>query len=103
MARYFMKTVPQGAATQTLLAASPLVEGISGEYWVDCQIAEGSRFLEDRAMAERLWSTSERIVASHAARRTYANAQVSVRNTSAVNPVAVGAVRRSNGFARRGV
>src|ERR1700691_1428893 len=96
IARHFMKTVPQGAATQTLLAASPLVEGISGEYWVDCQIAEGSRFLEDRAMAERLWSTSERIVASHAARQAYANAPVSVRNTSTVNPVGVGTVRKPN-------
>jgi WW domain-containing oxidoreductase len=78
IARYFMKTVPQGAATQTLLAASPLVEGISGKYWVDCQIAVGSKFLDDRAIAERLWSTSERIVATHAARTTYVSARASV-------------------------
>jgi WW domain-containing oxidoreductase len=78
IARHFMKTVPQGAATQTLLAASPLVEGISGEYWLDCQIAVGSKFLDDRAMAERLWSTSERIVATHSARPTYVSARASV-------------------------
>jgi WW domain-containing oxidoreductase len=67
--RHFMKSVPQGAATQTMLAASPLVAGISGEYWVDCQIGEGSTFLEDTAMAERLWTTTEKIVATHLHRR----------------------------------
>jgi WW domain-containing oxidoreductase len=78
IARYFMKTVPQGAATQTLLAASPLVEGISGEYWVDCRIAEGSIHLNDRAMAQRLWNTSERIVAAHASRQAALSAKHSV-------------------------
>jgi hypothetical protein len=58
-----MKSVPQGAATQTLLAASPLVEGINGEYWVDGQIAKGSKSLHDRVMAERLWTVSDKIVA----------------------------------------
>jgi WW domain-containing oxidoreductase len=65
IARHFMKSAPQGAATQTLLAASPLVDGISGEYWVDCQIAKGSLFLSDPAMAERLWTVTEEIVANH--------------------------------------
>lgn len=65
VARHFMKSVSQGAATQTLLAASPLVDGISGEYWVDCQIGKGSSFLNDRAMAERLWTMTEEIVATH--------------------------------------
>jgi WW domain-containing oxidoreductase len=59
----FMKSIPQGAATQTLLAASPWVEGISGEYWVDCQVDQGSPFLNDRAMAARLWRVSEKIAA----------------------------------------
>jgi len=58
----FFKTVPQGAATQTLLAASPLVQGITGKYWADCQIAKGSRFLDDDFMRERLWSVSQQIV-----------------------------------------
>jgi WW domain-containing oxidoreductase len=66
IARHFMKSVSQGAATQTLLAASPLVEGISGEYWVDCQIGKGSPFLQDRSMAERLWATTQQIIAPYA-------------------------------------
>ncbi len=44
IAQRFMKSVAQGAATQVLLAASPLVEGITGEYWSDCQVAEGNAF-----------------------------------------------------------
>jgi WW domain-containing oxidoreductase len=65
VAKHFMKSVPQGAATSTLLAASPLVAGITGEYWVDCQISKGSSFLSDRSMAQRLWDTTENIVARH--------------------------------------
>jgi len=65
VAKHFMKSVPQGAATSTLLAASPLVAGITGEYWVDCQISKGSSLLSDRSMAQRLWDTTENIVARH--------------------------------------
>jgi WW domain-containing oxidoreductase len=78
IAGYFMKTIPQGAATQTLLAGSPLVGGVTGEYWVDCQIGEGSIHLNDRAMAQRLWNTSEKIVAAHAGRQAALSAQQSV-------------------------
>ena len=66
IARWFMKSVAQGAATQTLLAASPLVAGISGEYWVDCHVAKGHKLLDDPAIAQRLWSVSEDLVTAHA-------------------------------------
>jgi WW domain-containing oxidoreductase len=65
VASLFMKSIPQGAATQTLLAAHPLVDGLSGEYWADCQIAKGSPYLLDRDMAGQLWNVTEQIVASH--------------------------------------
>jgi WW domain-containing oxidoreductase len=61
-ARLFMKSPAQGAATQTLLAASPQVAGISGEYWSDCRIARGNPLLADGGLAGRLWEASERIV-----------------------------------------
>jgi WW domain-containing oxidoreductase len=64
-ARWFMKSAPQGAATQALLAAHPSVGGISGEYWTNCQIAAGSPLLEDAGLAQRLWKVSEDIVARH--------------------------------------
>jgi WW domain-containing oxidoreductase len=64
-ARWFMKSAPQGAATQALLAAHPSVSGISGEYWTNCRIAAGSPLLEDASLAQRLWQVSEDIVARH--------------------------------------
>jgi WW domain-containing oxidoreductase len=64
VARLFMKSPAQGAATQSLLAASPQVGGITGEYWSDCQIAQGNPLLADAGLTRRLWETSERIVRS---------------------------------------
>jgi NAD(P)-dependent dehydrogenase (short-subunit alcohol dehydrogenase family) len=61
VARLFMKSPAQGAATQTLLAASPQVAGITGEYWSDCRIARGNPLLADGGLAGRLWEASERI------------------------------------------
>jgi NAD(P)-dependent dehydrogenase (short-subunit alcohol dehydrogenase family) len=62
-----IKNVEQGAATSVLLAASPLVEGISGRYFEDCQEAElhqpGLRrgvaaYAIDPENALRLWTLS---------------------------------------------
>jgi hypothetical protein len=50
------------AATQTLLAASPLVARISGESWRDCRIVAAHPLLDDRALAERLWEMSDRML-----------------------------------------
>ena len=66
-ARWFMKSAQRGAATQALLAASPGVTGITGEFWSDCQIAKGSPLVEDGNLAKRLWDASNDIIARHAA------------------------------------
>ncbi len=61
------KTVEQGAATSVLLAASPLVAGVSGRYFADCNEAEpqepGIRrgvaaYAVDPEKAARLWQIS---------------------------------------------
>jgi NAD(P)-dependent dehydrogenase (short-subunit alcohol dehydrogenase family) len=61
------KTAEQGAATSVLLAASPLVEGVGGRYFEDCQIAAPHRpgtrtgvapYALDPEAAERLWAYS---------------------------------------------
>jgi WW domain-containing oxidoreductase len=62
VAQRFFKTVPEGAATQCMLAASPLVKGVSGQYWANCQIAEGSKHLSNTTMAARLWDISEELI-----------------------------------------
>jgi WW domain-containing oxidoreductase len=59
----FMKSAGQRAATGALLAASPCVTGITGEYWSDCQVAEGNPLLNDSELAKRLWQISLQIVA----------------------------------------
>jgi NAD(P)-dependent dehydrogenase (short-subunit alcohol dehydrogenase family) len=64
------KTVEQGAATSTLLAASPLLEGVGGRYFENCSQArvverrgapgQGgvAPYALDPANAERLWEVS---------------------------------------------
>lgn len=61
------KTPEQGAATSVLLATSPLLEGISGRYFEDCNEAEVvtsnnymngvAQYALDPDNAERLWNT----------------------------------------------
>jgi WW domain-containing oxidoreductase len=58
----FMRSAGQRAATGALLAASPHVTGITGEYWSDCQVAEGSSLLNDGELARRLWQVSMQII-----------------------------------------
>jgi NAD(P)-dependent dehydrogenase (short-subunit alcohol dehydrogenase family) len=68
-----VKDIPQGAATSVLLAASPLVEGVTGKYFEDCQEAEpctpGVRrgvaaYALDPHKAARLWQLSLDLVAT---------------------------------------
>lgn len=68
------KTPQQGAATSVLLAASPLVEGVGGRYFEDCNEARPVRrrptdlvggyapYALDPDNAERLWTLSEVLV-----------------------------------------
>jgi NAD(P)-dependent dehydrogenase (short-subunit alcohol dehydrogenase family) len=62
-----VKNIEQGAATSVLLAASPLVEGVTGRYFEDCQqavpYAPGVRrgvaaYALDPQQAQRLWQLS---------------------------------------------
>ncbi|MDO5611017.1 MAG: SDR family NAD(P)-dependent oxidoreductase, partial [Pseudomonadota bacterium] len=69
----YWKTPPQGAATSVLVAASPLLDGVTGRYFADCNQAlpitrsNGNRFDEmslvahwaiDPQLAQRLWNVS---------------------------------------------
>jgi NAD(P)-dependent dehydrogenase (short-subunit alcohol dehydrogenase family) len=68
------KTPEQGAATSVLLAASPLLKGIGGRYFEDCNEARPpgdetepmrgvAAYALDGGNAARLWDESERLVA----------------------------------------
>ncbi len=58
-----LKSIPEGAATQTYLAVHPAVAGVRGKYFADCNESYTSAHGRDDAMAEKLRETSERIVA----------------------------------------
>jgi NAD(P)-dependent dehydrogenase (short-subunit alcohol dehydrogenase family) len=67
------KTPEQGAATSVLLAASPLLDGVGGRYFEDCNEAEphqpGTRrgvaaYALDPEAAARLWEVSVETLAS---------------------------------------
>nr|MDT0664034.1 oxidoreductase [Micromonospora sp. DSM 115978] len=67
------KTVEQGAATTVLLAASPLLRGVGGRYFEDCNEAgpnePGTRrgvadYAVDPEAAARLWQVSVDLLAS---------------------------------------
>ena len=69
------KTLEQGASTSVVLAASPLLEGVSGLYFEDCNQAEEvakrptnftggyAAYAVDRDNAERLWDLSLKLIA----------------------------------------
>lgn len=72
------KTLQQGAATSALLATSPLLDGIGGRYFDDCNespVVEAptdagagvASYALDPENAERLWDLSERLVWERAA------------------------------------
>jgi NAD(P)-dependent dehydrogenase (short-subunit alcohol dehydrogenase family) len=68
--QYHVKNVEQGAATSVLLAASPLLDGVGGRYFEDCNEAHVvdrrgepgtggvARYALDPSNAERLWDIS---------------------------------------------
>jgi NAD(P)-dependent dehydrogenase (short-subunit alcohol dehydrogenase family) len=67
------KTPEQGAATSVLAAASPLLDGVSGQYLEDCNVAEphqeGSRrgvaaYALDPEAAAKLWIVSEEMLSA---------------------------------------
>jgi WW domain-containing oxidoreductase len=58
-----LKSIPEGAATQCYVATHPAAEGVTGEYWADCNLKKSSRNGRDMALAEKLWARTEEIVA----------------------------------------
>lgn len=58
----FLKTIPEGAATQTYVATNPELVGVRGFYFADCNVDEGSTpHMQDDAMAAQLWDVSENL------------------------------------------
>ncbi|XP_020539687.1 short-chain dehydrogenase TIC 32, chloroplastic isoform X2 [Jatropha curcas] len=56
--KYFLKNVPQGAATTCYVALNPQVKGVTGEYFMDSNIANPSSQAKDPELAKKLWDFS---------------------------------------------
>lgn len=58
-----LKSVGEGAATQSWAAVNPGAASFNGEYMADCNVATSSKPGQDAEMARKLWEVSEQIVA----------------------------------------
>ncbi|KAF2297838.1 hypothetical protein GH714_003917 [Hevea brasiliensis] len=56
--KFLLKNVQQGAATTCYLALHPQVEGVSGEYFADCDFAKPASQAKDPELAKKLWDYS---------------------------------------------
>ncbi|MDB4953047.1 MAG: putative Retinol dehydrogenase [Myxococcales bacterium] len=67
LAKWLLKSPAKGARTSLHLAMSPEVATISGKYFVSSKQKRPSAAALDDALAERLWTETERLVARAAA------------------------------------
>jgi NAD(P)-dependent dehydrogenase (short-subunit alcohol dehydrogenase family) len=64
VAKYMFKTVPQGAATTCYVALHPQVAGVTGEYFLDNNIAKPLPIANDYELAKKLWDFSNKLTDS---------------------------------------
>ena len=57
----FMRSPKKGADTLVYLAASPDLQGRTGEYFIDREVATPSKEAYDRTLREQLWEVSEEL------------------------------------------
>jgi WW domain-containing oxidoreductase len=57
----FLKSIPQGAATQVYVATHPSLATVSGKFFADCNIKAPRPDAEDPDTARKLWDVSEKI------------------------------------------
>ena len=69
IAKWFFKSPEQGARTSLYLATAPEAAAISGRYFADAKQKTPSAAALDNALAERLWTETERLVARTAGLR----------------------------------
>ncbi|MFN0063069.1 MAG: SDR family oxidoreductase [Myxococcaceae bacterium] len=58
-----LKSVAEGAATECWAAVHPAAATLNGAYVADCNVAKSRPDADDPALAKRLWTVSEEIVA----------------------------------------
>lgn len=63
LARPFLKSSEEGAATSLFVATAPELEGVSGRYFADSRVKNPSAAAQDDALAEELWEVSNALSA----------------------------------------
>lgn len=58
ISRLFLKSIPQGAATQCYVATRPELKGVGGRYFADNREAKNSKLGNSEDLADRLWDFS---------------------------------------------
>lgn len=56
-----LNTPEKGARTHIYCASSPDIEGVTGQYFAYCKVAEPSAIARDRTIGKRVWSWSEQV------------------------------------------
>jgi NAD(P)-dependent dehydrogenase (short-subunit alcohol dehydrogenase family) len=70
VAKYVLKTVPQGAATTCYVALHPQVSGVTGEYFLDSNIAKPLPLAKDSELAKKVWDFSNNLTDSQPGERS---------------------------------
>ncbi|MCB1691077.1 MAG: SDR family NAD(P)-dependent oxidoreductase [Halioglobus sp.] len=67
VANILKKDVDEGAATQVYVATNPLLEGVSGAYFEDCNPVKinTANHVFDVALADRLWSETQAMLGNY--------------------------------------
>ncbi|KAL9237435.1 hypothetical protein vseg_011983 [Gypsophila vaccaria] len=60
--QYVLKSIPQGAATTCYVALHPQVNGVSGEYFSNCNLAKPMAQAGDTALARELWDFTMNLI-----------------------------------------
>lgn len=82
LASVFLKSVPQGAATQCFVALHPGLNKVTGKYFSDCKEAKTSGFAKDPDLAERLWQFSIHLTSSKRLSKTFRERNESLANSN---------------------
>ncbi|KAI3680316.1 hypothetical protein L2E82_50416 [Cichorium intybus] len=60
--KFVLKTVHQGAATICYVALHPQVNGVSGKYFVDCNLSKASLDANNGELGKKLWDFTTRLI-----------------------------------------
>jgi WW domain-containing oxidoreductase len=59
----FLKSIPQGAATEVYCATNPQVADVSGKFFSNSNVGQTRPDAMSESLATKLWEASEKIVA----------------------------------------